>query len=424
MKNIFRFGILLALHVARQCGAQSLTVDWFTVDGGGGTSSDGALTIGGTIGQPDAGTMSDGTLAVQGGFWPAFTFAPTTSVPGGFQVYYSTVSSTPQANYIGVVNSDGSGNTHVLDSATWPRLSPDGGRLLYHPVARTDNFALNGIAMLDLATGQASPVISLGDYMVYYDWMRDGTNVVFDWMCGIYRVTTNGQNFTTLIQLDCYDDAPSVNPQDGTLAFHGSQGLMLANADGANRRHLANTANGDYWPNWSPDAQWLVFGTGSGYWKIKPDGSGRTNLWNNLPGATQATFNGSASWGPACFSPDQQWIIAAFNLDGTNGIYALAADGSGAIRTILTVGPPAQTYNFIGSVVATTLSPTTPPVLTIAPVSPGQVTVSWTSPTPGFALQSSDSLLATNWVTAPSGTNNPATVPATGPARFYRLSKP
>ena len=32
--------------------------------------------------------------------------------------------------------------------------------------------------------------------------------------------------------------------------------------------------------------------------------------------------------------------------------------------------------------------------------------------------------LLTNWVNAPSGTNHPATVPATLPARFYRLLKP
>ena len=40
------------------------------------------------------------------------------------------------------------------------------------------------------------------------------------------------------------------------------------------------------------------------------------------------------------------------------------------------------------------------------------------------ARQSAASLSPTNWVTAPSGTNNPATVPATLPARFYRLFKP
>jgi len=51
------------------------------------------------------------------------------------------------------------------------------------------------------------------------------------------------------------------------------------------------------------------------------------------------------------------------------------------------------------------------------------ITLSWTPPTPGFTLQFTDSLSPTNWINAPSGTNNPATVPATLPARFYRLFK-
>ena len=64
------------------------------------------------------------------------------------------------------------------------------------------------------------------------------------------------------------------------------------------------------------------------------------------------------------------------------------------------------------------------PTLHITNAAPGLATIWWTPPTPGFILQSTDSLSPTNWVNAPSGTNNPANVPATLPARFYRLSKP
>jgi len=34
--------------------AQSYAIDWFTIDGGGGTSTGGAYTVSGTVGQPDA----------------------------------------------------------------------------------------------------------------------------------------------------------------------------------------------------------------------------------------------------------------------------------------------------------------------------------------------------------------------------------
>ena len=44
-------------------------VPWWTVDGGGGTSTGGGYALSGTIGQPDAGTMSGGQYALAGGFW-------------------------------------------------------------------------------------------------------------------------------------------------------------------------------------------------------------------------------------------------------------------------------------------------------------------------------------------------------------------
>lgn len=49
---------------------QSYSIDWFTIDGGGGTSTGGVFSVSGTIGQPDAGAlMTGGNYALQGGFW-------------------------------------------------------------------------------------------------------------------------------------------------------------------------------------------------------------------------------------------------------------------------------------------------------------------------------------------------------------------
>src|SRR3954454_12630705 len=61
--------ILLFLSVAGGASAQNFAIDWFTIDGGGGTSTGGGYTVSGTIGQPDAGTMSGGTYSLDGGFW-------------------------------------------------------------------------------------------------------------------------------------------------------------------------------------------------------------------------------------------------------------------------------------------------------------------------------------------------------------------
>src|SRR5256885_1506378 len=58
--------MLLGYQSAR---AQIFTIDWFTVDGGGGTSTGGVFSVSGTIGQPDAGHMSGGNFTIDGGFW-------------------------------------------------------------------------------------------------------------------------------------------------------------------------------------------------------------------------------------------------------------------------------------------------------------------------------------------------------------------
>src|SRR5690242_16965649 len=68
------FGIATAVYA--QVGG-GFDLSWSTIDGGGGTfSTGGAYSVGGTIGQPDAGTLQGGTYAVRGGFWGATASGP------------------------------------------------------------------------------------------------------------------------------------------------------------------------------------------------------------------------------------------------------------------------------------------------------------------------------------------------------------
>ena len=49
---------------------QDFSISWYTIDGGGGTSSGGDFVLSGTIGQHDAGgPMVGGDFSVTGGFW-------------------------------------------------------------------------------------------------------------------------------------------------------------------------------------------------------------------------------------------------------------------------------------------------------------------------------------------------------------------
>jgi hypothetical protein len=58
------------------------SIDWFTVDGGGGTTSGGVYEITGTIGQPDAGSVTTGNYVIEGGFWSDLEVAPEPPTPG------------------------------------------------------------------------------------------------------------------------------------------------------------------------------------------------------------------------------------------------------------------------------------------------------------------------------------------------------
>jgi hypothetical protein len=72
--------LLLAL-TALTAHAQSYSIDWYKVSGGGGTSTGGVCAVSGTIGQHDAGnTMSGGNYTVTGGFWSLLAVVQT---PGG-----------------------------------------------------------------------------------------------------------------------------------------------------------------------------------------------------------------------------------------------------------------------------------------------------------------------------------------------------
>jgi hypothetical protein len=97
MKNIL---LLFATLLPALGFAQTYSIGWHKISGGGGTSTDGNYSASGTIGQPDAGgALTNGQYSVTGGFWvlpqavqvtgaPTLTIAPVT--PG-----HATISWAP-----------------------------------------------------------------------------------------------------------------------------------------------------------------------------------------------------------------------------------------------------------------------------------------------------------------------------------------
>lgn len=59
-------------------GEPGYSIDWYTIDGGGGTSTGGVFALTGTIGQFDAhpGGAADGAFTLSGGFWAGGSGTP------------------------------------------------------------------------------------------------------------------------------------------------------------------------------------------------------------------------------------------------------------------------------------------------------------------------------------------------------------
>jgi hypothetical protein len=71
----------LVISVPLRGFAQPFAIDWFTIDGGGGTSTGSVYSVSGTIGQPDAGLLSGGNFALQAGFWGVVAAVQTPGAP-------------------------------------------------------------------------------------------------------------------------------------------------------------------------------------------------------------------------------------------------------------------------------------------------------------------------------------------------------
>lgn len=130
-----------------------------------------------------------------------------------------------------------------------------------------------------------------------------------------------------------------------------------------------------------------------------------------------------------CIGAHAQFSIDWHTIDGgggtsTGGVYTV----NGTIGQSDAGGPMTNgQYSLMGGFWALPRAVQTEgaPTLKIVPAGAGQATVSWTPATgTNWVLQESLSLSLPSWSNSPSGTNNPAVVPATLPKKFYRLFKP
>jgi hypothetical protein len=125
--------------------AQSYSIDWSTIGGGGGTSTGGVYSVSGTIGQPDAGgPMTGGNYSLDGGFWSLIAVVQTPGSPlltithSGNSVIISWASPSTDfvlqqnsnvsntngwSDYVGTVSDDGTIKSVTISPPTGSRFS-------------------------------------------------------------------------------------------------------------------------------------------------------------------------------------------------------------------------------------------------------------------------------------------------------------
>jgi len=85
--QIRRFALAAFLFILAGAGglsasAQSYSIDWYKIAGGGGTSTGGTYSVSGTIGQPDAGgPLTGGNYSLTGGFWALISVVQNAGAP-------------------------------------------------------------------------------------------------------------------------------------------------------------------------------------------------------------------------------------------------------------------------------------------------------------------------------------------------------
>ncbi|MCB9913327.1 MAG: hypothetical protein H6827_10045 [Planctomycetes bacterium] len=99
------------------------SIEWSTIDGGGGTSTGGDYSLSGTVGQPDAGEMSGGEFALSGGFWSVLAVVESPGTPA-LTIYRNAQGSAviswpaPSSGWVLEQNPDlGTDDWSVVDSA-------------------------------------------------------------------------------------------------------------------------------------------------------------------------------------------------------------------------------------------------------------------------------------------------------------------
>ncbi|GEM_PF-2115369 len=298
---------------------------------------------------------------------------------------------------IWAINLDGSGETYITTGAR-PRVSRDGTWMAF--LREGDPFNNQGnLWVRNLKTGQETRLLVNTNTIVGYDWDLSNSNLVFDFGCGLWSINVNGTATQLALSPRCYEGAPAVNPQDGTLALHNlnpnAPGIYLTPPDASTSVLLPLGITGARWPAWSADGQMLAFVDGNA--SVSVD-AGKNIYLASSNGVTVHQISGISD--PTngfphglIWAPTSDALIGAGSVFGENGLWVvpLTEDKSacdcfgGPVRLPTVAGDP---IDFAGSIVVAAPPPPSVfrPGLFIR-LDGGDVVVYWSTNYTNFILQ-------------------------------------
>jgi TolB protein len=239
--------------------------------------------------------------------------------------------STPDS-VIMITNASGDGERRVGRPGPGcysPIFSPDGNRIA------CEYTEPNVITVIDVEDGGV--VARTPDCCYRPAWSPDGRKIAYKsygtynpktgryvGADGLYVMDADGSNRRLVAEKSVPDSTSPAWSSNGTIAFVSYGGIWTVRASGAGLRNIVSEdARPDRRLAWSPDGTKLAFQGGDGDFEVfvvNADGSGLKNLTDN-----QRIQDESPSW-----SPDGRAITFISNRDGgLDQIFAMRVDGSG-----------------------------------------------------------------------------------------------
>jgi len=270
------------------------------------------------------------------------------ALPRGKGILFAATNASLEGS-LQVLASNGSHPRTVVQNSTYGRFLAS-GHLIY--LQRGVLFAAPmDVDRLEL-TGSAVPLISavsIADGRADFDLSSTGTLV---YRRGKARsslpswIDASGKIETTPFEAGNYS-TPRLSPDGKQLALaatrDGKQSLWVYDLSRGTRHRLTSEDESELLPTWTPDGEFIAFGSGNGLAWTQSDGSGKVE---RLVGVSRNTA-------PYSFSPDGKWL-AFWPLEPGSDLWAapvMRAPG------VLRLGEPEPLLRHAGSNGAPNISP-------------------------------------------------------------------